>query len=59
MYQHDRKQRQTFQHAPQQRRMISRLIDKIGDGKKPGPVQINGDSEKLEQTDGALARWHF
>jgi hypothetical protein len=22
-------------------------------------VQINGDSKKLEQSDGALSRWHF
>jgi hypothetical protein len=33
-------------------------MDEIGDSQKPRPVQINGDAEKLEEPDGALARWH-
>jgi hypothetical protein len=33
-------------------------MDEIGDRQKPRPVQIDGDAEKLEQSDGALARWH-
>jgi hypothetical protein len=35
------------------------LADKIGDGKEPRPVQIDGDAEKFEQTNGAASRWHF
>jgi hypothetical protein len=59
MDQHDQKHQQAFQYAPQQGRLIPRLADKIGDGKEPRPVQIDGDTEKFEQTNGAASRWHF
>jgi hypothetical protein len=58
MNQHDQEQRETFRHAPQQGRIAPRLMDEIGDRQKPRPVQIDGDAEKLEEPDGALARWH-
>jgi hypothetical protein len=58
MNQYDQEQRETFQHAPQQGRITPRLMDEIGDRQKPRPVQIDGDAEKLEQSDGALACWH-
>jgi hypothetical protein len=58
MNQHDQEQRETFRHAPQQGRIAPRLMDEIGDRQKPRPMQIDGDAEKLEEPDGALARWH-